>query len=106
YLADGVTAPAQNCVPTNGTAAVGSYQANAWGLYDTHGNVWEWCLDWSAGSLAGGSDPAGAVSGSFRVFRGGSWSYTASYCRSASRSNYPPSYRSSNFGFRLVRTLP
>ena len=106
YLADGVTGPAQNCAPTNGTAAVGSYQANAWGLYDTHGNVWEWCLDWYAGSLAGGSNPAGAVSGSNRVLRGGSWRSPASACRSASRGSSAPASRSSSVGFRLVRTLP
>ena len=106
YLADGVTAPVQGCGATNGTAIVGSCQANAWGLYDTHGNVWEWCLDWYAGSLAGGSDPAGAVSGSNRVRRGGSWGNTASDCRSAYRANLAPSTRYGTLGFRLVRALP
>jgi len=101
-----VTAPAQGCGATNGTAVVGSYQANAWGLYDTHGNVWEWCLDWSAGSLAGGSDPAGSDSGSNRVRRGGCWGSPASYCRSAFRNHDAPSARSNFIGFRLVRTLP
>lgn len=98
--------PSSGCGATNGTAVVGSYLANAWGLYDTHGNVWEWCLDWYAGSLAGGSDPAGAVSGLLRVARGGSWDRTASDCRSASRSNSTPAGRGSSVGFRLVRTLP
>jgi formylglycine-generating enzyme required for sulfatase activity len=98
--------PARGCEATNGTAVVGSYQANEWGLYDTHGNVWEWCLDWYAGSLAGGADPSGAVSGSYRVLRGGSWSGAASICRSASRGYCPPSDRGSVIGFRLVRTLP
>ena len=106
YLADGVTAPAQGCGATNGTAVVGSYQANAWGLYDTHGNVWEWCLDWYAGSLAGGPDPSGAVSGLSRVRRGGGRDKPASNCRSASRSSSAPSARDSGIGFRLVRTLP
>ena len=107
YLADGVTAPAQGCGATNGTAAVGSYQANAWGLYDTHGNVWEWCLDWwKADPLAGGADPSGAESGSNRVIRGGSWNFTASNCSSAFRFSYTPSNQYSSFGFRLVRTLP
>ena len=105
-LIDGVTGPAQGCGAMNGTAVVGSYQANAWGLYDAHGNVWEWCLDWYAGTLAGGPDPSGAVSGSYRVRRGGSWIDTASNCRSAVRSNVIPSYRSSLVGFRLVRSLP
>ena len=94
------------CGMTNGTAAVGSYQPNGWGVYDTHGNVWEWCLDWYAGSLAGGPDPSEAVSGSARVKRGGSWNYPAWYCRSAFRSNYDPSGRYKSFGFRVVRTLP
>jgi formylglycine-generating enzyme required for sulfatase activity len=106
HLAGGVTVPASNCGSTNGTAVVGSYQANAWGLYDTHGNVWELCLDWYPGSLAGGSDPAGAVSGSGRVRRGGSWDNPASYCRSASRLGFAPANRFGGIGFRLVRTLP
>ena len=105
YVND-VSLPGASVSPTNGTAAVGSYQANAWGVYDTHGNVWEWCLDWYTGSLAGGTDPSGAVSGSHRVVRGGSWKHPAAYCRSAGRSNNAPSDRYGNLGFRLVRTLP
>ena len=103
---DGVTAPAAGCGPANGTAIVGSYAPNAWGLYDTHGNVWEWCLDWHQAALEGGADPDGADSGSSRVRRGGSWSNPASYCRSAYRNDNDPSSRSGSIGFRLVRTLP
>jgi len=91
----------------NGTARVGSYQANAWGLYDTHGNNWELCLDWYADSLAGGSDPVGPMSGSYRLRRGGSWTERAVTCRSASRLSYTtPEVRTWDVGFRLVRTLP
>ena len=86
--------------------AVGGKEANAWGLYDTHGNVWEWCLDWWWGSLAGGSDPAGAVSGSERLKRGGGWNYSAAECRSAVRYSNSPSSIAGSLGFRLVRTLP
>ena len=84
---------------------VGCYLPNAWGLYDMHGNVWEWCLDrWGDYSTDAVTDPAGADSGSTRVVRGGSWNNVAQDCRSASRSSsvYGPSYRNSLIGFRLV----
>lgn len=106
YLTDGVTAPAQGCEPTNGTATVGTYLPNGWGLYDTHGNVYEWCLDWYTGSRAGGVDPSGAVSGSTRGKRGGSWNGVASNCRSAYWNYSPSSHRGNFMGFRLVRILP
>jgi formylglycine-generating enzyme required for sulfatase activity/predicted Ser/Thr protein kinase len=67
------------------TANVGSYAANAWGLYDMHGNVWEWCADWYGEKLSGGVDPVGVWTGSFRVFRGGSWRESAIACRAAFR---------------------
>jgi len=82
---------------------VGGLLPNAWGLYDMHGNVWEWCLDWYASSPEIGIDPDRAVSGSgSRVLRGGGWSDAASGCRSAYRSSSPPSSRDSRIGFRVV----
>jgi len=104
---NGTTDPAPGCTTENATATVGSYAPNEWGLYDMHGNVYEWCLDWFADAMSGGDDPKGAVSGSRRVLRGGGWYYSASNCRSASRNSNLPSSRNYNgVGFRLVRTLP
>jgi formylglycine-generating enzyme required for sulfatase activity len=89
-----------------GTHEVGSKQANPWGLYDMHGNLWEWCWD-RYGAYAGGAqtDPTGASSGTNRVKRGGSWAYGVVHVRSAYRGNNTPSYRVKDLGFRLVRPL-
>ena len=78
---------------------------NAWGFYDMHGNVCEWCNDWY-GSYPGGivTDPAGAASGGFRVLRGGGWYGYARDCRSANRFRYFPGFRDWNSGFRLARS--
>ena len=84
-----------------GHTVVGSYQPNAWGLYDMHGNVLEWCLDWH-GDLSGGvTDPQGSSSGARRVLRGGSWDRNADYWSSFNRSIGYPSSGYSSFGFRL-----
>jgi len=85
------------------TCDVASYQPNAWGLYDMHGNVWEWCRDaWDGRSkLAGGTDPMGDV-GSLRVRRGGSWRNYANDCRAANRSGITPGYADDDVGFRLA----
>ncbi len=81
---------------------VGQKNANAWGLQDMHGNVFEWCADWYADTFKGGIDPAGASSGKYRVCRGGAWDFAASFCRSAYRDRRNPDYRGSTLGFRLA----
>jgi formylglycine-generating enzyme required for sulfatase activity len=89
---------------------VGEKAPNAWGLYDMHGNVWEWMEDDYHGSYEGALDGGRAwidkPRGSVRVFRGGSWSDDGRYCRSAMRYNGVPGYRKFRVGFRLSRSVP
>ena len=87
-----------------GHTVAGSYLPSAWGLYDMHGNVWEWCLDWwSARLSSGGTNSVGWPSGTSRVARGGCWySSDADDCTSSGRNNYSPSSRLNRIGFRVV----
>ena len=86
------------------THIVGSKRANALGIYDMSGNVWDWCKDWYANSYVSydTNNPVGPSSGSSRVVRGGSWDYTASFCRVANRNYISPGNRDYNLGFRVV----
>ncbi len=90
----------------NKTHPVGEKKPNAWGLYDMHGNVWEWCQDWWKDGYYKESrvdDPTGAATGSSRVLRGGSWGNPARGCRSADRDYGGPGICADILGFRVAR---
>ena len=81
---------------------VGSFFANTWGLYDMHGNLWQWCQDWHGGYSRGdATDPQGPKNGNTRVLRGGSWGSHPVFCRSANRNHADPDSRTEFYGVRV-----
>jgi formylglycine-generating enzyme required for sulfatase activity len=86
------------------THPVDQKRANPWGLFDMHGNVWEWCLDYYSSSLPGGSvvDPMGPATGTNRVIRGGCWYNLNYFCRSANRHGEDTTHQLEFFGFRVA----
>ncbi len=91
------------------TSPVGCFQSNPFGLYDMHGNVWEWCLDWydpTYDSRLPAKDPKGSYSGGRRVARGGSFCQLVWMARCANRAAYPPDFDQPTLGFRVARTCP
>ena len=87
------------------TAPVGSFQPNGYGLYDTAGNILEWCWDWYQADPSAGENPYGPSSGTYRIDRGGSWYHDASRCPVARRHYLVPDTEANTLGFRLVRNV-
>ena len=92
----------KNTITGAGTHPVAEKAANAWGLYDMHGNVWQWCNDWYGDYTGDTINPTGPTDGLYRVLRGGSWTCYPQHCRSAFRLIYSPDLRFINIGFRIA----
>ncbi len=106
YYYNGGSSDSQGVGLDGATAKMGSYLPNAWGLYDMHGNNYEWCLDWYETYPGTVTEPLGSTSGSYRILRGGCWYSDSRFCRSAERDYVGPTDSGYNSGFRLIMTVP
>ena len=102
----GASTPGLKTTRSGTTHPVGQKKPNAWGLYDMHGNVWEWCADWYDAGYYGRSpenDPPGPSSGTYRVLRGGGWDFILAYCQTAYRNHFnTPTTRIHYYGLRVT----
>jgi sulfatase modifying factor 1 len=106
YYGEAVYGIGKNGVWRKKTTPVGSFPANAFGLHDMHGNVWQWCQDWYGDyPQKDVVDPQGPEKGDSRVLRGGSWGHVPRLCRSAFRFKQVPDYRNGICGFRLCYSV-
>ena len=102
YFGENVYGSGKKGVNRGKTTPVGSFPANAWGLHDMHGNVWQWCQNWcGVYPQKDVVDPQGPDTGKYRVLRGGSWGHSPGYCRSAFRSQNKPGTRYPYLGLRV-----